>query len=257
MGFPRSGTTLLEQLLASHPDVVTLDERETLPTRSHFLNSSGRSRALLRRLDDELAGLPRAVLMRVREGGCPGQWASIHRQASAEHPQVADHRAALPGHPDPVRAPRPARRRLSCYRRRFRMSPPMYELLTCMRGRPVRRRDAARGVRRGCLRLPLHVVRHEALVTDFETEVKGGVRIRRARLDGEPARIRSAREAQHGARRPARHSSPAGSRPRASGSGVGTAITCAQSCRYSIRGCGSSAIPLSEHTGGAPAAASV
>jgi hypothetical protein len=30
LGFPRSGTTLLEQVLASHPDVVALEERETL-----------------------------------------------------------------------------------------------------------------------------------------------------------------------------------------------------------------------------------
>jgi tetratricopeptide (TPR) repeat protein len=30
VGFPRSGTTLLENVLASHPDVCTLDERDTL-----------------------------------------------------------------------------------------------------------------------------------------------------------------------------------------------------------------------------------
>lgn len=30
IGFPRSGTTLLEQILASHPDIVTMDEKEAL-----------------------------------------------------------------------------------------------------------------------------------------------------------------------------------------------------------------------------------
>ncbi|HEY6823571.1 MAG TPA: tetratricopeptide repeat protein, partial [Steroidobacteraceae bacterium] len=30
LGFPRSGTTLLEQMLASHPDVTSLEERDTL-----------------------------------------------------------------------------------------------------------------------------------------------------------------------------------------------------------------------------------
>src|SRR6202008_4508547 len=30
VGFPRSGTTLLDQILASHPQVTTLEERDTL-----------------------------------------------------------------------------------------------------------------------------------------------------------------------------------------------------------------------------------
>ena len=32
VGFPRSGTTLLEQALAGHPDIVALEERPTLLT---------------------------------------------------------------------------------------------------------------------------------------------------------------------------------------------------------------------------------
>jgi tetratricopeptide (TPR) repeat protein len=40
MGFPRSGTTLLEQVLASHGDIVALEERPTLhePITRYFIN---------------------------------------------------------------------------------------------------------------------------------------------------------------------------------------------------------------------------
>ena len=39
VGFPRSGTTLLEQVLASHPDIVPLEEQPTLSEpMAHFFN---------------------------------------------------------------------------------------------------------------------------------------------------------------------------------------------------------------------------
>src|SRR5437588_10430167 len=70
LGFPRSGTTLLEQVLASHPDVEALEERETL---------SDALRAFLARPDDllrlaeaddaDLATLRAAYWARVREEG--------------------------------------------------------------------------------------------------------------------------------------------------------------------------------------------
>src|SRR5262249_22022889 len=40
VGFPRSGTTLLEQILASHPQVATLEERDTLDDAASQLMSS-------------------------------------------------------------------------------------------------------------------------------------------------------------------------------------------------------------------------
>lgn len=40
MGFPRSGTTLLEQVLAAHPAVVSLDEKPALrPARLRFMEA--------------------------------------------------------------------------------------------------------------------------------------------------------------------------------------------------------------------------
>src|SRR6185295_13232747 len=46
VGFPRSGTTLLEQALAGHPDVVTSDEHEAMreAIREFMANAPGRDR---------------------------------------------------------------------------------------------------------------------------------------------------------------------------------------------------------------------
>ena len=53
--FPRSGTTLLEQVLASHPDIVALEEQPTLsePMREFFHEPEGLAR-LLALSEDEL-----------------------------------------------------------------------------------------------------------------------------------------------------------------------------------------------------------
>ena len=46
IGFPRSGTTLLGQVLATHPDIVTLDEQETLarPAADFLADAAGLQR---------------------------------------------------------------------------------------------------------------------------------------------------------------------------------------------------------------------
>jgi tetratricopeptide (TPR) repeat protein len=55
VGFPRSGTTLLELILDSHPDVVTLEERPLLePAENEFLVSPASFQRLLDAGDDLL-----------------------------------------------------------------------------------------------------------------------------------------------------------------------------------------------------------
>jgi len=174
MGFPRSGTTLLEQLLASHPDVVTLDERETLvdSVRS-FLNSAADLERLFDAPDDELTVFRQQYWMRVREAGAQvaGRvFIDKHPLNTLKLPVVArlfpDARILFAR-----RDPRDVV--LSCYRRRFRMSPPMYELLTLHGAADLY--DAAMRLAEfveAVFRVDLRVVRHETLVTQFETEVK-------------------------------------------------------------------------------------
>jgi tetratricopeptide (TPR) repeat protein len=174
MGFPRSGTTLLEQLLASHPDVVTLDERESLADSVRtFLNSSADLERFFDASDDELAGFREQYWIRVREAGARvgGRvFIDKHPLNTLKLPIIA---RLFPDTPILFARRDPRDVVLSCYRRRFRMSPPMYELLTLHGAADLY--DAAMRLAEfveAVFRLPLHVVRHEALVTDFETEVK-------------------------------------------------------------------------------------
>jgi hypothetical protein len=52
IGFPRSGTTLLEQILGSHPDLQTLEEKDTVATMlKSFLAMAGDSEHALAELD--------------------------------------------------------------------------------------------------------------------------------------------------------------------------------------------------------------
>jgi Flp pilus assembly protein TadD len=173
-GFPRSGTTLLEQLLANHGDVVTLDERETLVDAVRaFLNSASDLERFFDAGDDELAGYRDQYWMRVREAGArvDGRvFVDKHPLNTLKLPVVArlfPEARILFARRDPRDVI------LSCYRRRFRMSPPMYEMLT-LHGAA----DLYDGAMRlaefveAVFHLDLHVVRHEALVADFEAEVK-------------------------------------------------------------------------------------
>jgi tetratricopeptide (TPR) repeat protein len=174
MGFPRSGTTLLEQVLASHPAIEALEERETL--------LEGVSSYM--RQPEDLAGLiaaPESELARVREA----YW----RQVRSFGARI-EGRVFIDKHPLNVlklplitrlfprakvlfalRDPRDVV--LSCFRRHFRMNAVMYQMLTpagtaAVYG--VNMRLAARF--RPLFGHPWHVVRHERLVQEFEREVR-------------------------------------------------------------------------------------
>ena len=131
LGFPRSGTTLVEKALAGHPDVATLEEVDHLSRAGgHLL----RDEAGLRRLsilgDDEAAAYRETY------------WRAVQHtlDEDLEHKLVVDklplHTLALPLiaklFPDArilfaVRDPRDVV--LSCFRRRFQLNAAMYEFL--------------------------------------------------------------------------------------------------------------------------------
>src|SRR4029077_16080586 len=68
VGFPRSGTTLLENVLASHPDITALDERDTLGdlTQQFLVNDAGLKR-LAKLTPGETRELRAAYWSRVRK----------------------------------------------------------------------------------------------------------------------------------------------------------------------------------------------
>ncbi|MGZ6038719.1 MAG: sulfotransferase [Phenylobacterium sp.] len=173
MGFPRSGTTLLEQVLASHPQVEALEERESLiDAMRAFLAAPEDLHRLAQADEAELAPLRAAYWDRVRAEGADvaGKvFVDKHPLNTLKLPLIArlfpDARILFAR-----RDPRDVV--LSCYRRRFAMSGSAYQLLTLPGAagyydaamRIAERMEPALGAR-------THVVRHEALIADFDAVV--------------------------------------------------------------------------------------
>ena len=170
VGFPRSGTTLLENVLAAHPDVVSLEERNCLEAASaaYLTSTDGLNR--LARIDPAEAERQReAYWSKVREYGVePAGRVFIDKMplASVALPLIAklfpDARILFAR-----RDPRDVV--LSCFRRRFGMNASMYQLLT-LEGAAAYYDSVMRlsEIYRELLPLPQHLVRYESLVEDFE-----------------------------------------------------------------------------------------
>ena len=173
VGFPRSGATLLDVVLAGNPAVVGLSERELLVDTVH---------AFMRRPED-LAGLARAspaTLDRLRQA----YWARVAAAGIDTGGKVFVDACALNSLKLPliarlfpgakilyaVRDPRDVV--LSCFSHRFGMSAPTFELLTVY-GAASYYDAVNRIVIEATSRLSLEVclVRHEDLVTAFAREM--------------------------------------------------------------------------------------
>ncbi|MBS0470125.1 MAG: sulfotransferase [Proteobacteria bacterium] len=175
VGFPRSGTTLLEQTLAGHTDVVTSEERGLL---GDAVESFAADRAAL----DTLAAFGTGDLQKYRDA----YWA----RAAGLDPKGKVFVDKLPlnvlllplvaklfPHAKILFALRDPRDVVfSCFRRRFQMSNQMYELLTLTGA--ARYYDAVMGaaaVYRDKLDLDWRDVRHEDFVADYENQAKAVV----------------------------------------------------------------------------------
>lgn len=173
VGFPRSGTSLMAQVLAGHPEIALLDEKPTFADSLALVESE---EGLAR-----LAALDGAELERLRAA----YWA---RAASfgvdAARPVVVD---KMPLNCEflcliaklfpnakilfAIRDPRDVV--FSCFRRRFGMTRQMYELLT-LDGAAAYYDSAMRlcELYRSKLALPFLDLRHEDLVNDFDGETR-------------------------------------------------------------------------------------
>ncbi|HEX3915087.1 MAG TPA: sulfotransferase [Steroidobacteraceae bacterium] len=174
LGFPRTGTTLVEVVLDGNPRVVSLEEQELL---------ADGVLALMRQPVDfqALAGAEAPALNALREA----YWRRA-RQAGVD---VAG-KVFVDKHPlnslklplivrlfpeakilFAVRDPRDVV--LSCFRRRFQLNPSMYELLTI----PGAAAFYAAAMQFACaakksLDIDWHEVRYERLINDFEGEMR-------------------------------------------------------------------------------------
>jgi Flp pilus assembly protein TadD len=170
VGFPRSGTTLLENVLAAHPKVVSLEEKDCLAAASETYLSSSEGLERLARIGSAEAMRQRdSYWARVRAFGIePRGQVFIDKMplSSVALPLIAKlfpHARVLFARRDPRDVV------LSCFRRRFGMNPSMYQLLT-LEGAAAYYDAVMRAseLYRMILPLPQHIVRYESLVEDFE-----------------------------------------------------------------------------------------
>jgi Flp pilus assembly protein TadD len=174
VGFPRSGTTLLENVLASHPDVRTLEEKDTFGNLTHMflVNEPGRDR--LAALSESEAMSHRLTYWdRVRGFG-----AEVQGKVFVDKYPLSSIKLPMAAKLFPkakvlfaVRDPRDVV--LSCFRRNFAMNSSMFEFLEIERA--AKFYDAVMNlsmIYRERLELDWREIRNEALVEDFEGEAR-------------------------------------------------------------------------------------
>jgi Tfp pilus assembly protein PilF len=174
VGFPRSGTTLLENILASHPEVVAMDEREILPAVSRDLFSTDDGFARLEALTEEQAQPYREAYWRGVAQFCPDIGGKVFVDklplASVWQPVMAK---LFPDAKVIFARRDPRDVVLSCFRRRFGSNPATYQFLTLEGASSYY--DGVMAVSQlyaERLKLPLHTYRYEDLVADFEGQVR-------------------------------------------------------------------------------------
>jgi Flp pilus assembly protein TadD len=175
IGFPRSGTTLLEVVLDGHPRVASLDEHELLTEGiQRFMGEPRDLSGLAQATEDELRPLRKAYWDRVREGEIEVSgkvFVDKYPMSTLKLPLIA---RLFPNARILFACRDPREVVLACFRRRFKMNAATYELLTL---------PGAAALYDGVMRFaelmrPVfganwHVVRYESLVADFAHEMRG------------------------------------------------------------------------------------
>jgi tetratricopeptide (TPR) repeat protein len=174
IGFPRSGTTLLEVILEGHPDVVSVEEQELLiDSVREYMRRPEDLASLQQASPADLERLRAAYWRRAAECGIDVEgrmFVDKHPLNTLKLPLIA----RLFPHAKILFACRDPRDIVwSCFRHRFRMSAPIYELLTregAARYYDVTMRLGVRWISQ--FGLDTCLVRHEDLVTEFARELK-------------------------------------------------------------------------------------
>ncbi len=174
IGFPRSGTTLLENILVGHPDIVALQEKNLLsPAAGEFLSSDTGRKRLAAASDAELEPHRVRYWQAVKSYGADvaGKIFIDNHHLNATKfltvPKLFPEARVIFA----IRDPRDVV--LSCFRLDFVMNPSTFELLTLERA--ARYYDSVMSLSRNYRRmftLPWLDVRHETLVGDFKSEVE-------------------------------------------------------------------------------------
>ncbi|HLY07170.1 MAG TPA: sulfotransferase [Rhizomicrobium sp.] len=170
LGFYRSGTTLLEQILASHPAVATVEERELLAEAGERYLTSAEGIGRLSRLEGHELESARAIYWERTREIVPTLEGKLlvdkHPLNTAKLPLI---RKLFPGAKIifAVRDPRDVV--LSCFRRHLQINAAMFELLTLEGAAHLY--DRTMGFAELCgrlLRMDTCEIRSESLVSGFE-----------------------------------------------------------------------------------------
>jgi tetratricopeptide (TPR) repeat protein len=174
VGFPRSGTTLIEQVLEEHPEVTTLAEKECLIDATRDWLADADRFARFCEADDEALERYRAAYWRrvAEEGADPNGRVFVdkHPFNTFKLPLIArlfpDARVLFAR-----RDPRDTV--LSCFRHRFQMTDPVWQMLTLegtaeLYDATMKMAEASEEA----FGLFTHDVRLEALIADFDGETK-------------------------------------------------------------------------------------
>ena len=179
LGFPRSGTTLLEVVLEGHPDVVSLEEHELLIDSVREFMRRPADLERLMRADAAVLEPLRSSYWRLAAGAgidVSGKvFVDKHPLNTLKLPLIA---RLFPRAKILFACRDPRDVVLSCFRHRFQMSAPIYELLT-LEG-AARYYDAVMQLAvclTGALKLDMCLVRHEDVVTEFMREMQPHLRI--------------------------------------------------------------------------------
>ncbi len=175
VGFPRSGTTLLDQILASHPQITTLEERDTLIDACEALvtpwNAFERWAALP---DEEIERLRALYWQQVKAGLLNTPIKSVFVDKLPLNAILLPLIYRLFPSAKIVLALRDPRDVvLSCYQQRFGMNAAMFQLLKLDTATAYY--DAVmRLVQESRARFPLqvHELKYESLIDDFEPTVR-------------------------------------------------------------------------------------
>jgi tetratricopeptide (TPR) repeat protein len=174
VGFPRSGTTLLENVLASHEAVLAIDERVTLRDIEELYFPDTESLDRLASVSAQEASVQRAAYWdRIRSFGLSPEGKVVVDKMPLYTVRLPIITKLFPGVKILFALRDPRDVVLSCFRRPFQINAGMYQFCT-LEG-AARYYDAVMRLAetyRKVLPLDVHVVRYESYVENFESETR-------------------------------------------------------------------------------------